>query len=249
MAEPMICGALTPSDLRILSRMTLLESLAPSEFDEVAAAFTVSEFGRDEPLFETGTPATQVFGILSGWVKLRRQSLYSTSTVLDMCTVGETLAETEVALQGVHTGVAVSADVCRVSILDQDMFHAFLQRMPNFQIGLITSIERHFDKANAEIGILRTLSGQQRLIQFLLKLANGQRAPIALRLPFEKVLIAEHLGMTPESLSRNFAKLRSQGVRVQGRSVRIEDPSQLRRLLISGTGERPLQRPENFKHI
>jgi CRP-like cAMP-binding protein len=48
------------------------------------------------------------------------------------------------------------------------------------------------------------------------------------RLPSERQLVAARLGMTPESLSRAFARLRSLGVIGRGQSVVIKDPKRLR---------------------
>ena len=48
------------------------------------------------------------------------------------------------------------------------------------------------------------------------------------RLPSERQLVAARLGMTPESLSRAFARLRPFGVVGHGQSVQIKDPKRLR---------------------
>jgi CRP/FNR family transcriptional activator FtrB len=45
----------------------------------------------------------------------------------------------------------------------------------------------------------------------------------------ERRLLARRLGMTPEHLSRAFARLRHQGVSTMGRAVMIADDEALRR--------------------
>lgn len=47
-------------------------------------------------------------------------------------------------------------------------------------------------------------------------------------LPYDKSLIAHRLGMTPESLSRAFARLRGQDIRTDGNRVMVGDVAQLR---------------------
>jgi hypothetical protein len=49
-------------------------------------------------------------------------------------------------------------------------------------------------------------------------------------LPYDKVLIAGRLGLTPESLSRAFARLRSIGVVVDASHVVVKDVAKLRQL-------------------
>ena len=52
----------------------------------------------------------------------------------------------------------------------------------------------------------------------------------ALALPYDKLLIAGQLGLTPESLSRAFAKLRTIGVMVDTSHVEVKDVAKLRQL-------------------
>lgn len=49
--------------------------------------------------------------------------------------------------------------------------------------------------------------------------------------PFEKALIANRLGMKPESLSRALGKLKPCGVNVDRDNVTIDDPRKLARLV------------------
>jgi hypothetical protein len=53
-------------------------------------------------------------------------------------------------------------------------------------------------------------------------------------LPYDKTLIAGELGLTPESLSRAFAKLRSIGVTVDASQVAVRDVARLRKLAADG---------------
>ncbi len=47
-------------------------------------------------------------------------------------------------------------------------------------------------------------------------------------LPYDKILIAGRLGMKPESLSRAFARLKSEGVQIKQNLAQIEDIEHLR---------------------
>jgi CRP/FNR family transcriptional activator FtrB len=76
-----------------------------------------------------------------------------------------------------------------------------------------------------------------RLGSYLLALADGSDGQAVL--PYEKKLVAANLGMSPESLSRAFAQLRSLGVSLVGRRVQFVDPEALRQRF----GTRPPNRP------
>ena len=64
----------------------------------------------------------------------------------------------------------------------------------------------------AEIEQLKARTGAQRLAEFLLELCPVESGSCAVRLPYDKALIAGRLGMKPESLSRGFSRLRKVGV-------------------------------------
>ena len=55
----------------------------------------------------------------------------------------------------------------------------------------------------------------------------GERRPVTIALPYEKALIANRLGMTPESFSRALARLRDLGVAVEREAVTVQDMARL----------------------
>lgn len=79
-----------------------------------------------------------------------------------------------------------------------------------------------------QIKDLKLLSAIERLSAMLLALAPRQAGPVTVTLPGGRRLIADRLGVTPQSLSRAFATLRRLGVSGSGRVVTIADPARLR---------------------
>lgn len=69
---------------------------------------------------------------------------------------------------------------------------------------------------------LRTRSAPQRLGAFLLRLSTGQDGP-ARRLPWPKRVLAQRLGMTPETLSRSIQTLADNGLVLRGRRIVVRD--------------------------
>ena len=54
-----------------------------------------------------------------------------------------------------------------------------------------------------------------------------------IKLPYDKTLIAGHLGLKPESLSRAFAKLRRVGVNIHASDVVVREVARLKCLATS----------------
>ncbi len=110
---------------------------------------------------------------------------------------------------------------------------------------LVRHLEHHFDQVLdmiggvsaslrvrvREVSVLKLQSAVERLADFLAELAPGQGGAVRLRLPFEKQILAERLGMDPATLSRAFGKLRALGVdtdRQDHAVVLIQDIGRLR---------------------
>jgi CRP/FNR family transcriptional activator FtrB len=63
-----------------------------------------------------------------------------------------------------------------------------------------------------QIAELKLKTTAQRLGSFLLTMVEAETGRAELRFPYDKRLVADQLGMKPESLSRALAKLAKQGV-------------------------------------
>jgi CRP-like cAMP-binding protein len=73
----------------------------------------------------------------------------------------------------------------------------------------------------AQVEQMKAMNATQRLATYLIALAESSGRAGRVRLPFEKRLLAQVLGMTPESLSRSIARLRGEGVAVSQDEVAI----------------------------
>jgi CRP-like cAMP-binding protein len=83
----------------------------------------------------------------------------------------------------------------------------------------------------AQIEQMKLLTGEERVIQYLLALGGVQEGSVAFNLPHEKNIIANRLGIKPETFSRALSQLRRLGVDVNGARVVIQDVARLRILL------------------
>ncbi len=71
-------------------------------------------------------------------------------------------------------------------------------------------------------------SAPQRIAAFIIGLDPRSDGPAEMALPFEKSLLANRLGMKPESFSRALARLRPYGVTIEKETITISDLGLLR---------------------
>jgi AraC-like DNA-binding protein len=105
-----------------------------------------------------------------------------------------------------------------------------IRKDPNIALAMIASMSQRVYLLMQHVEQLKARSGVQRVAEFLASLAPVDRGPCVIALPYDKALIAARLGLTPSSLSRIFAKLRSVGVAVCAADVTVGDVAKLRRL-------------------
>ena len=89
---------------------------------------------------------------------------------------------------------------------------------------MLASASHHLKLLVEQIEQIKVRSAPRRIGEFLIGLAAGQEnGRCTLNLPYEKALIANRLGMQPESFSRALKRLKPLGVKVHGDDVTIAD--------------------------
>ena len=81
-----------------------------------------------------------------------------------------------------------------------------------------------------ELVSLRTETAFERLKDWVLTAIREAEYAISIDLPFDKSLLASRLGMAPETLSRNLARLETSGILMEERKLRITNLEKFRQL-------------------
>jgi CRP-like cAMP-binding protein len=221
---------LTAGDLQIITRVAVFRGLKAETVEHIIAPATASMLRPHEWIVRQDDPATAFFIVIDGWVKLYRSTPSGDETVIDIMTKGDCFAEA-VAFTGnrfLYTAEAVSE--ARVARIPADHLVRCIRGSPDIALAMIASISTHLHHLMQQVEQLKAQSGVQRVAEFLASLAGAEQGHCALALPYDKILIAGRLGLTPESLSRAFARLRSIGVVVDASHVVVSDIAKLRAL-------------------
>jgi CRP/FNR family nitrogen fixation transcriptional regulator len=98
---------------------------------------------------------------------------------------------------------------------------------------VVAAMLRALERAQDHMMLLGRKSAKERVASFLLGLARRAGTEDAIALPMSRTDIADHLGLTIESVSRTFTQLEREGVIVftaQRRAVAVQNLPALRRL-------------------
>ncbi len=185
-------------------------------------------YEKGTTLFRQGEPASSFFVVLSGWVKLYRITPDGLEVVINVFTKGDTFAEAVMFSGGRYPACAETVTCAQLLLIEASVFRARIHEKPELALSMLASASRHLKSLIGQIEQIKVRSAPQRIAEFLIgALPHGDGGPAAMEFPFEKSLLANRLGMKPESFSRALAKLTPYGVTVERETVIIADPTRL----------------------
>ena len=225
-----MASAPTAGDLDVVSRIAVFGALQPAAIQRVIAPATVIALDEHEPLFRHGEPASALFIVLDGWIKLYRVTLSGEEAVIRVFTRGDSFAEAVAFTGANYPASAEAVSKARVVRIPADHVVRCIRESPEIALAMIASTSQHLHHLVQQVEQLKAQSGIQRVAEFLASLCPSDHGAAKIALPYDKVLIAARLGLKPESLSRAFAKLRTVGVDVSASHVAIRDVANLHQL-------------------
>ncbi|TBW40301.1 Crp/Fnr family transcriptional regulator [Siculibacillus lacustris] len=232
---------LDPADLARLREVALFRHVDADVCAAILGGARPLPLPRGSTIMTQGAPADAFHVILEGWVKLYRRQPDGGEAVVAVMTAGESFAEAVMFMGGRYpvTGEAVS-DV-RLLRIEAATLRTAIRADGRVAIALLASIAHHTEVLSEHVEAIKALSAPQRVADFVVDLARRTfgrdvAGRLALKLPYDKALIARRLGMTPESFSRALVTLREAGVKVSRDAVTIADLDRLDGYARSGEG-------------
>lgn len=229
--------SLSAQEIARIHELPLFSGLSPDGLRDLLSVAAVRVHCKRKTLFLQGDPATHFFVVLSGWVKLYRLRPDGAEVVVEIFGAGESFAEGAMHMSG---GYPVSGEMVEEGRLLEVPTAAFGERVrqnPDLAISMLASMAVRLKAFVNRIEKAETQTAAQRVADFMLKFSRPG-APedkyVVVRLPYDKQLIANRLGMKPETLSRALSALREQGVHVEGAQAEIRDLPALKRFTAPG---------------
>lgn len=174
----------------------------------VPAAVTV--FHRGDCILRQGDDAGCIYEVLSGVIRVTRLTEDGRRQILAFAYPGDVVG---FAPGGVHMAECDAITDARVTAHDQ---RALSRAVPALRERLAEAAIAEIARMQDQILTLGRLSAAERVAGFLWRLglrAGSRRADgVELALPMRRADIADHLGLTIETVSRAFTRLRGAGL-------------------------------------
>jgi CRP-like cAMP-binding protein len=211
------------ADNEIVAATPLFRGLSPQMTRALMGKSVPRAYDKGAMLFHQGEPASAFFIILDGWVKIYRTTPDGLEVVLHVFKRGESFAEAAMFLGGQYPASAEAVAPSRLLKIDGEAFRSQIRERPELAMSMLASASYQLKMLVEQIEQIKVRSAPQRIADFLIRLTSVRDGAAVVELPFEKSLLANRLGMKPESFSRALRRLRSYGVTVDREVVKIAD--------------------------
>lgn len=214
----------------LLKNVSLFGELVPEELDRVAAGAAQVRADTGTLLFRRGEPCTGFYIIVSGQVKLAFSGAEGAEKVVEILGPGQSFGEALLFNDKPHMGFAETLTDSLLLWIGKAVLFAEIDRNPRFARKMLADLGQRLHRMIADIEAYSLMSSTQRVIGYLLRDVPAQvSAPLVVKLPATKGVVASRLSITREHFSRVLHELCAAGlIEVNGRSVRVVDAGHLR---------------------
>lgn len=198
-----------------LKSAVLFSGLEENSLQAVVERMTLILLQEGETLFSQGEPATSLFLLSTGQVKLARRRPNGAEKIISLVMPGNTFAEAVMFAQGrIYPVDAEAIRASTVWAVDGEHYCSELQQSPNACFSVLKCLTERLHEQVADIERLSLHTASSRLITYLLaQLPEGYSSDSAvIRLPAAKNVIASRLSIVPATFSRTLAKLSREGL-------------------------------------
>jgi len=180
-------------------------------------------------LCRQGDQAKHLFILLEGQVVLSNTAPDGTTAVVEVVQPGGHFILATLLAQLPLLLTAQATTDSRLVAVDADALMRLMRAEPSIAAAIMRAEALDFSAMVRQVCDLKLRTTAQRLGCYLLELSDAKAEnSVALRLPYDKRLLAARLGCRQENLSRAFAALRNFGVETHGARVVLHDIQSLR---------------------
>ncbi len=211
-----VCGSLSTDDLARLDAIAERMSLAAGDV-----------------LAREDDPAISVFNITSGTVRIYKLLADGRRQIIGFLFAGDFLGLAAGERYAVSAEAIEDTTLCRFRASE---YRALARERPSLESALLERAMHELAVAQSQMMLLGRKTARERLASFLLDML--ERDPVRpsidtiVRLPMTRSEIADYLGLTIETVSRELTKFKTAGVihALSLHEIQIERPDRLRAL-------------------
>lgn len=202
----------------------LFQGMSEGHLQTLLSNSHVKEIPANTQILQQGDEAEILYYILDGKVKTQRFSPDGAEATIRMLGKGETFMDAVIFMGGKSPIAAQTVEDSRLLLIPAETVRRQAIGDSQFACNLLQIVTKHYKTAIQQIDSITTKNPIERLGYYFLRLhiENGSNN-MDIDLPFKKSMIANHLGMTPETFSRALGQIKKMGIDVGQDKLTMRD--------------------------
>ena len=215
--------------INTLSEVPLFAALSSSTLSTLSKHAHPSAHKKGKILFIHGDPAEHYYIVKSGHIKLFRETVDGTQAIIDVLSQGNIFGHTLIFEEKTYPYSAEIAESGIIISLPLSDLRDALYNDNDIAINMLRAITLQLHRREKELERRSTQNAAQRIACFFLRQTLQKKSDsLVIHLPYDKMLLAAHLGMQPETFSRALLRLKKDtGIRIDGSSIYLNTLKQL----------------------
>ena len=178
-----------------------------------------------------GDPATHVFVLVDGWVKIMGVTSDGHELTLALRGRGDTVGEVAGETAGYRTATVQAVGTVRALIVTYEKFSSFLDAHAGADRAYRRMVTRRWNDAESMLRTRSVTSGAQRLAALLLELADWRDSGVHTAMTLTQEELASLTGASRATVTRALSNWRRRGIiRTSQRDITITDLVALRKI-------------------
>ena len=207
--------------LKFLSELPLFNDIQDQEIESILSLIKVRNYQKGEILSINVDKRPRLYITLDGQFKLTKVNERGDEMIIKVVNKGEVVSPMHFS----HY-YEVSAQFIKdtaLLYLSEDTVNKLVKDNPSFAKNIINMLAEDIQSLMMTAEVWRLKNTTERVGWYLASVNTNNMG----KLPISKSLLASHLGMTPESLSRALKKLSDEGIKIEHKVIKQETEKEL----------------------
>lgn len=189
--------------------LAMCRGLARQAASRIVAVSTLQKAKAGETLFSEGDDADGIYEVVSGMLRLYKLLPDGRRQITGFLGSGQILG---LAPEGTHVYSAEAINDVTLCRYPRVGFDRLIDEVPGLARRLLAVTSHELRAAQDQMLLLGRKAAGEKVASFLLLMAEQQGSDDEVAVPMARSDIADYLGLTTETVSRTFTKLKSEGL-------------------------------------
>ncbi|AGA32801.1 cAMP-binding proteins - catabolite gene activator and regulatory subunit of cAMP-dependent protein kinase [Thioalkalivibrio nitratireducens DSM 14787] len=202
----------------------IFEGLSEESLERIIANSTLHGIDAGVILVHQGDAPASIYVTVRGALRTYRSNSNGNEATIRMLKPGDSCMEAVMFMGGPSPINVEAVENSVVLMIPERVVKAQVLDDAQFATNLLRIVARHYKNTMHQVDGMNMKTPLQRVgYYFLLRHIEAGHDTLDVDLPFQKKLIANYLGMTPETFSRVLKQMREYGIDVGSSRIRLRD--------------------------